>query len=78
MVRQRKGEVEFFLAAYSLDGDLLVLDSLVRPIDTEGPPNGPVYQSFSARLPVGHYTIAIAALDTVDGNVGMAFTRIHP
>ncbi len=74
---RRTAEVEFFLAVYDARGELMAVESERRSV--EQPATGEqLSQVFSTELPAGNYTIAMEALDTVDGNVGMDYAQIHP
>ncbi|MBZ0113929.1 MAG: VWA domain-containing protein [Thermoanaerobaculia bacterium] len=74
----RSGEVEFFITIYGESGNLLEIDSEVQPVSTRNRLPGRLVQVFTANLTPGNYTVAMAALDTVDGTVGMTYTLIHP
>jgi hypothetical protein len=75
---RRVGGVEFFVAIYGESGNVLEIDSEVQPVSTPDRLQGRMVQAFTANLRPGPYTVVMAALDTVDGTVGMTHTLIHP
>ncbi len=76
---ERTGRVEFFFAVYNASGVLLDLASEERVLAVGSDSAGEAQvQSFLTTLPPDDYTIAMAVLDLVDGNVGMDFARVDP
>ena len=71
-------KVEFFVAVYGLDGKLLFIDSDVQKLAFVEKGDHSVQQSFAMDLPQGDFIVALAALDSVNGKVGVDFQQIHP